>query len=246
MSAVTHPRFPARRAPRATTWWARAWVRAVEESAYAEEDLRKARVLARSGGVGAITVDAGTFLAAVREGDDAWTVTGTVPVVDPAGLQTLVELVAAEAGRVAALLAGDLPLQLVEDADESGVELLPYGGELGATCTCDAWVDPCRHALAVLYQLGWLAGVDPFVLLQLRGLPREELLARLYARTTADEQPAGAGDAGAGDAGAGATGEDGADPRLEEDLDTALDAAARAGRLLELLEQPGQPIEHLF
>ncbi|GAB2868908.1 SWIM zinc finger family protein [Nocardioides pacificus] len=230
MSAVTHRRFPARRAPRAATWWAKAWLRAVEESAYAEEDLRKARALARSGGVGAITVDSGTFLAAVQEGDDAWTVTGTVPVVDGSGVQTLVELVAAEAGRVAALLAGELPLQLVEDADESGVELLPYGGELGAACTCDAWADPCRHALAVLHQLGWLLGADPFVLLQLRGLPRDDLLARLHARTSTE----------------GSEGMEDLDPRLEDDLDTALDAAARARRLLELLEDPTQPVDHLF
>ena len=39
------------------------------------------------------------------------------------------------------------------------------------------------HALAVLYQLAWLVDADPFVLFQLRGLPRDELLARLHART---------------------------------------------------------------
>ena len=87
---------------------------------------------------------------------------------------------AAEAGRVAALLAGDLPHTLVEHAEEAGVELLPYGGELGSTCTCDAWIDPCPHALAVMYQLAWLVEDDPFVLLHLRGLARDDLLARLH------------------------------------------------------------------
>ena len=94
---------------------------------------------------------------------------------------------AAEAGRVAALLAGDLPHTLVEHAEEAGVELLPYGGELGSTCTCDAWTDPCPHALAVLYQLAWLVEADPFVLLHLRGLARDDLLARLHDRA---ESPA--------------------------------------------------------
>ena len=79
-----------------------------------------------------------------------------MPVLDPTAGDALVETVAAEAGRVAALLAGDLPHTLVEHAEEAGVELLPYGGELGSTCTCQAWTDPCPHALAVMYQLAWL------------------------------------------------------------------------------------------
>jgi len=53
------------------------------------------------------------------------------------------------------------------------VELLPYGSELGSTCTCEAWADPCPHALAVMYQLAWLMEDDPFVLLHLRGLGRD-------------------------------------------------------------------------
>ena len=108
--------------------------------------------------------------------------------------EALVETVAAEAGRVAALLAGDLPHTLVEHAEEAGVELLPYGGELGSTCTCEAWADPCPHALAVMYQLAWLVEADPFVLLHLRGLARDELLARLHERAgpprpTPDDDP---------------------------------------------------------
>ena len=93
-----------------------------------------------------------------------------------------VEAVAAESGRLPALLAGDLPHALVEHAEEAGVELLPFGGELEASCTCSAWVDPCAHALATAYQVAWLVDADPFVLLALRGLSREDLLARLHDR----------------------------------------------------------------
>ena len=27
--------------------------------------------------------------------------------------------------------------------EEAGVELLPFGGELGSACTCERWLDPC-------------------------------------------------------------------------------------------------------
>jgi uncharacterized Zn finger protein len=239
MSATVHPRLaPRRGAARAVLWWGKAWVRAVEESAYAEADLRAGRTLARSGHVGQIGTHQGGFVAAVEDETGLWTVGGTVPVLDDEAGEAFVETVAAEAGRVVALLAGDLPHGLVEHAEEAGVELLPYGGELGTDCTCDAWVDPCPHALAVLYQLTWLIEDDPFVLLQLRGLPRERLLARLHARTAgapASSRPEPAADAGHG-----------LESGLEPDLDTGLDAALRAARILELAEDPDGSLDHLF
>ncbi len=151
--AVVHPRIGARRGGRrATTWWGRAWVRAVEESAYGEKEQRTGRALARAGAVGGITVDVGSLVASVEDDQGLWTARVSLPVLDDASMAALVEVVAAEAGRAPALLAGELPHPLVEHAEEMGVELLPYGGELDASCTCDAWVDPCVHALALLTQ----------------------------------------------------------------------------------------------
>ena len=223
-STVLHARVaPRRSAVRARTWWGRAWVRAVEEAAYAETDLTAARGLARTGRVGQIATEPGRFVATVEDPRGLWTVEGAVPVLAEADLDALVETVAAESGRIGALLAGELPHTLVEHAEEAGVELLPYGGELGSECPCEAWTDPCQHALAVLYQLAWLVDADPFVLLQLRGLPRDDLLARLHART--EPEPA--------------EGPDG-------DLEVGVDSALRAARILELLDDPDRSIDQLF
>ena len=159
------------------------------------------------------------------DGSGLYTVDVRLPVLDESASAGLVEAVAAEAGRVGALLGGELPHALVEHADEAGAELLPFGGEIEASCTCDAWLDPCAHALAMLYQVAWLVDADPVTLFHLRGLPRDTLLARLHAReATVDEAP------------------DEADGVL---LDTALDAAARAQRLLDLLDTDAS-IDHLF
>ena len=220
---ATHPRVrPRRGAARATTWWGKAWVRACEEAAYGEADLKTARSLARAGAVGAITVTTGRFLAAVEDDEELWSTSTSLPVLDDRDRAAFVEAVAAEAGRLPALLDGELPHALVEHAEEAGVELLPFGGELHASCTCAAWVDPCAHALATAYQVAWLADADPFVLLALRGLPREELLARLHARAARPAAPDEPGD-----------------------LAVALDAAARARRILDLLKQDAD-VDHLF
>ncbi len=224
-STVVHPQQrPRRGAARATTWWGKAWVRGIEESAFNETDLRRARALSRSGTIGGITVRTGLFVASVPDGDGLFTASVALPVLDEAMSAALVEVIGAQAGRIGSLLAGDLPHSLVEHAEEAGVELLPFGSELDASCTCDAWLDPCAHALAVMYQVTWLIETDPFVLLQLRGLPRDELLASLH------------------ELGGGIEADDRADPILE----TAVDAALRAARILELVDDPERPIDHLF
>lgn len=224
MSALNHPRLAPRHSARPRTWWGKAWNRAVEESAYSGGDLRTGRTLARRGQVGGIGLDAGLLVAAVEHGPDLWTVSARLPVLDHELLQSFVELVAAESGRIAALLAGDLPHQLVEHAEESGVELLPYGGELATDCTCGSWTQPCPHALAVLTQFTWLLDDDPLALVFLRGLSRETLLARLHELS-----------------GVGADEGDAPDDPLAEDLDVAHDAALRAARALELLERGEDP-----
>lgn len=220
-STLTYPRMrPRRGAVRVVSWWAKAWLRAVEESSFGGDELRPAGRIARAGDVGSISIDRGRAYAAVDERDETWTVELGLPVLDDAGEELVVELVAAVSGRIAALTSGELPHQLVEELEESGVELLPYGGEIEATCGCDAWLSPCVHAVAVLHQLAWLLDRDPFVLLTLRGLPRAQLLARLHEAGPARGTPSGAD----------------AESALEADLDLAHDAALLAARMLASLD----------
>jgi uncharacterized Zn finger protein len=222
-SAVTFSRIPSRRSTsRAATWWGRAWVRAVEEASYADSDLHAARALSRSGAIGGITVDAGTVVAQVHDRADVWPVSATVPELDPVSRRAFVEVVAEESGHLPALMAGELPHRLVEQSEEAGVELLPYGGELGSACPCGAWVDPCVHALAVMLQVAWLVDGDPWVLLRLRGISPDHLQAEL-AVVPADEP----------------------DP-LSDDLAQAMDAAMRAARVVALADDPAAEIGHLL
>lgn len=222
-TAATFARIPPRRSTsRAATWWGRAWVRAVEEASYAESDLHAARQLSRSGGIGGITVDGGTVVAQVHHRADVWPVSATVPELDPVSRRAFVEVVAGESGHLGALMAGELPHRLVEQAEEAGVELLPYGGELGSACPCGAWVDPCVHALAVMLQVAWLVDGDPWVLLRLRGLSPDDLHAELANAGSEERQ----------------------DPA--DDLAVAVDAALRAARVVALADDPSAEIAHLL
>ncbi|GGS47844.1 SWIM zinc finger family protein [Actinokineospora fastidiosa] len=162
----------------ARTWWGRAWISGLEDSALDAQQLRVGRRLARSGRVGAITVSAGRLTAQVHDhGDDtSYATVVRVPVLSDAEWDRFAGQVAAESGHIAALLDGEMPAALAEAASAAGVALLPGIGDFDSECGCPGWEMPCRHAAAVAYQAAWLLDADPFVLLLIRGRGREFLL----------------------------------------------------------------------
>ncbi len=176
---IVRPQVPRSRgaAARSTTWWGRAWVRAFEEIALDAGDLATARALARSGRLGAVVVIAGMASVVVdARHDSALMAQVRVGRLDERAWETFVGEVSRETGHLAALESGSLPAVLVEAADDAGAEVLPGPADLETACECDAWAQPCMHALALLYQLAWHIDADPYVLLLLRGWTRERLL----------------------------------------------------------------------
>lgn len=177
-------RLPRRRgsAARSESWWGRAFVRSFEELAFDAGDLVRARSLARTGRLGAIVVLDAMASAVVDPGGERPAMPQLkVERLDDAGWATLAREASREARFVTALEAGQLPVDLVEHADEAGAELLPGPADLDTACDCEAWAQPCGHALALLYQLVHHLDRDPYVLLLLRGRTREQLLAEVEA-----------------------------------------------------------------
>ena len=153
-------------------------------------ELLAARTLARSGRLGAIVVLEAMSSAVVDAASTAPLMAQIkVGRLDAEGWGTFVREAASESGFVAALEAGELPTDLVERADQAGAEVLPGPGDIDTACECDAWTQPCVHALALLYQLAWHSDRDPYVLLLLRGRTRETLLADIDALASAGVQP---------------------------------------------------------
>jgi uncharacterized Zn finger protein len=163
-------------APRSTTWWGRAWVRSFEETVFDASDLGVARTLSRSGRLGAVMVLAGMASVVVdRGGPTSVMAQLRVARLDDHAWELFSRELVREAGFLAALDSGELPIELVEHADQAGAELLPGPADLETACECDAWAQPCVHALALLYQLAWHLDSDPYALLLLRGRTRDQL-----------------------------------------------------------------------
>lgn len=181
---IVLPRLPRSRGAgaRSDSWWGRAFARSFEELTAEADDLISARSLARSGRLGAIVVLETMASAVVDPGTEApRMVQVRLQRLDDDAWHTFAREAARESGFAAGLEDGTLPAELVEHADESGVELLPGPGDFTCACECDAWATPCRHALALLYQLAWQTDRDPYVLVLLRGRTREALLAQVDA-----------------------------------------------------------------
>jgi len=63
-------------------------------------------------------------------------------------------------------------------------------GDLETDCSCPDYSNPCKHIAAVYYLLGERFDEDPFVLFQLRGRPKDQILSALRTQRTVAAQPA--------------------------------------------------------
>ncbi|MFF3847856.1 hypothetical protein [Streptomyces sp. NPDC002328] len=186
------PAFAARKGGRARgqSFWARAWTGAVEDTWPEEEPLKKGRAFARTGRIGPIAVSPGRISAEVYGGEDAYTTVVTLRELEEPQWELLWEKTADRPAETRALLAGELPQDLLEAAEDARVGLLPGYGDLDAECDCDALDHPCPHATALCYQVSWLLETDPWLLMLVRGRDAaaavEELKSELLLRAMTD------------------------------------------------------------
>ncbi|MFF7973718.1 hypothetical protein [Streptomyces sp. NPDC007905] len=185
--------FPPRRGGRARgqSWWGRAWVESMEEGWPEQEPLKKGRAFARSGRLGPLTVAPGRVTAQWYSGEDEpYTVGFQLPELDDDQWDALWERTADRPAQTEAVLAGELPPDLLEAAEDARLGLLPGYGELEPDCDCDEPDHPCAHAVALGYQFSWLLDAEPQVLLLVRGREwgqaLEELKSVLLLRAMTD------------------------------------------------------------
>ncbi|MFC9620175.1 SWF or SNF family helicase [Streptomyces sp. NPDC056930] len=169
----------------AESWWGRAWLKALEDTALDGEQLKRGRRFAREGRVGAVSVRPGRITAVVRDRDSStYRSDVLLQELNEAEWERFLDMAVDTAGHIAALLDREMPPHLVEDAAAAGVELLPGIGDLDPECTCEAW-DHCPHTAALCYQVARLLDQDPFVLLLMRGRGEQRLLDELQVRIAA-------------------------------------------------------------
>jgi uncharacterized Zn finger protein len=182
------------------TWWGRAWLEALEQRARLDPDrLPRGREYARSGAVGDLAFAPGEARARVRgRKTEPYQVRIRVRPFADDEWDRVLEAIAARLGHAAALLDGELPPEIADDAAAAGLDLLPGGGEVGPRCDCPDDADPCKHSAAACYLIADALDADPFALFLLRGRTRDQVLAGIRARRRGTAPGTAAGAAGAG------------------------------------------------
>jgi uncharacterized Zn finger protein len=170
------------------SWWADKWIKALEPLLDSGR-LSRGRSYARGGQVLNLDIGPGVVTSRVQ-GSRAtpYKVKIAVKTLTAAEWSKVVDALAGQAIFAAKLLAGEMPKD-VEDAFRAAhVSLFPtQRTDLQTDCSCPDYANPCKHVAAVYYLLGERFDEDPFLLFHLRGKDKEQLLAELRLRRTADD-----------------------------------------------------------
>jgi uncharacterized Zn finger protein len=169
------------------SWWAKRWIAALEQFGWGNR-LQRGKSYARQGQV--LSIDfAGPKVKAKVQGSRPTPYNVTIeikPLADAQWEQVTVAL-AQQAIFAAKLLAGEMPQDIETAFDAAGVPLFPRGArDITAACSCPDYANPCKHIAAVYYLLGERFDDDPFLIFQVRGRSREQLIATLRAHRAAE------------------------------------------------------------
>ncbi len=162
------------------SWWAQRWV-AVLESFKIGGRLKRGQAYARRGQVLSIDIGKGKVTARVQGSrPQPYQVEIGVKVLADRDWSKLAKALSGQARFTAKLLAGEMPADIENVFQTAGLSLFPKKkGDLNTSCSCPDWSNPCKHVAAVYYLIGEEFDRDPFLIMQLRGLSRDELFTRL-------------------------------------------------------------------
>ncbi|GAC1651341.1 MAG: hypothetical protein NVS4B8_26210 [Herpetosiphon sp.] len=166
-----------------SSWWARRWIGVLEQMGMGSR-LQRGRTYARKGQVVAIDIATGRVNAKVQGSSPRpYKVRIEMPVLSEEQWEQAADRMAEQAIFAAKLLAGEMPQEIEEAFTAADLSLFPQRSrDLVTDCSCPDYANPCKHIAAVYYLLGERFDEDPFLIFQLRGRTREQIIAALRAR----------------------------------------------------------------
>ncbi|MEB3308066.1 MAG: SWIM zinc finger family protein [Cyanobacteriota bacterium] len=166
-------------------WWVAQWMELINSYRF-KKRLERAWEYARSGNVSSIRFEGRRVHARVQGSEEEpYKVKLWLDVLSDDDWGYVLEALTQKARWSAQLLAGMMPADIERAFAASGKRLFPFKlQEVRSECTCldNKKGNLCKHISAVYYLMGDRFSEDPFVLFQLRGRTRAQLLADLAKR----------------------------------------------------------------
>ncbi len=161
-------------------WWSQQWLDLLDSYRF-KKRLERARNYARQGNVLSIEFQGAKVLARVQGSEvEPYKVSLSLEPFSDEQWGYVIETMSQKAIFAAKLLAGEMPQNIAEVFTANGLSLFPFNlSEVHSKCSCPDKANPCKHIGAIYYQLGDRFSEDPFVLFQLRGRTKEQILSDL-------------------------------------------------------------------
>jgi uncharacterized Zn finger protein len=175
-----------------STWWGQRWIEALEKmSTDYSLRLARGRSYARAGRTHDLGIASGEVTARVTGSrPEPYRVRLTIPVLSEATWRSAIATMAKTSRFAAELLAGEMPREIDAAFAAHGASLFPSRpADLLTECSCPDWANPCKHVAATHYVLGEALDRDPFLLFELRGRTKRQVMDAL--RTARTGRPAG-------------------------------------------------------
>jgi len=161
-------------------WWKERWLDALASFG---RTLRSARAhtYARQGNILSLDFKDNKILAKVQgTAPEPYAVSIALQPFSEDEWQNVIQAMAERAVFAAKMLAGEMPREIEVVFTANGLSLFPLTrADVRSRCSCPDKANPCKHIGAVYYLLGDRFGADPFVLFQLRGRSRDQIITAL-------------------------------------------------------------------
>jgi len=164
-------------------WWTQQWLDLINTYRF-KKRLERGWQYAREGKVLSIKFPNQEVIALVQGTDPKpYQVSLELDTFTDEDWDYVIENMSQRAVFSAKLLAGEMPHNIEDVFAAAGKTLFPLSlSDIHARCSCPDPKNPCKHISAVYYLLGDRFGEDPFVLFQLRGRTKEQILTALRQR----------------------------------------------------------------
>lgn len=158
-------------------WWVQRWIDLLNSYRF-KKRLERARNYAKEGNVLSIEFKGPEVLARVQgTAPEPYQVSLSLDPFTEEDWGYVLETMVSQAIYSAQLLAGQMPQNIEQVFTANGLSLFPFTlSDIHSRCSCPDPQNPCKHIGAVYYQLGDRFSEDPFVLFQLRGRTKEEII----------------------------------------------------------------------
>ncbi len=173
------------------TWWGQQFIAALEQRMDSGR-LQRGRSYASPSRILSFKIDATGFVTATVRGninpyfgvtkEPRYKIEFQLKQISDTKRKMLIAELGSRADLISPLLMNEMPDGINDAFAASGFSLLPDDNEDDfdiSECSCPDWANPCKHIAGVYYRLAHLLDRDPLLLLELRGIARNNLRAEL-------------------------------------------------------------------